>query len=406
MGQNPSAVPNNLLEIGNPSMLDAVGDERGFLVDDKNGNYVRLSPSAYWLFRAVETGMSFEALAQTLNTRQHAPSVSPGQLREAYGRIREKLHTLEGKSTKNILPFGFWLRIPMIPRALVIRISKALSFFYQPWWAAMMLSLIAVSGLDLWKQGIFRASQSDLLAAYGIYLISLAVHEFGHTSACVAFGAEPKEIGFTVYLIYPAFYSDVSSCWRLGRWKRVIVDLGGFYFQLCLGSVFLLAYHWTGWNPLRVTEVIILYTAVFSLNPIFKFDGYWMLTDMLGVTNLGRQPLRIARYFVAHLFHRNPQPLPWSMAISLIVMVYSVISCAVWTIFAVRLVPSVRYQITLLLHSCKAIIYSITMSGNMVKLDVEQLILSILQLTIIAVMLWKLGKRLLAFRFRDKSTAT
>jgi hypothetical protein len=42
----------------------------------------------------------------------------------------------------------------------------------------------------------------------------------------------------------------------------------------------------------------------------------------------------------------------------------------------------------------------------MVKLDVEQLILSILQLTIIAVMLWKLGKRLLAFRFRDKSTAT
>ena len=41
-------------------------------------------------------------------------------------------------------------------------------------------------------------------------------------------------IGFALYFIYPAFYTDVTKVWRLPRLKRAVVDLGGIYFQAIL----------------------------------------------------------------------------------------------------------------------------------------------------------------------------
>jgi putative peptide zinc metalloprotease protein len=393
-------------ELGDISPLDMASDQQRYLVDQKSGSYVCLSTSAYSLLKAVESGVSFNDLADTLNTRRDMSKISAEQLREAHEKIMEKLRASRMKPGKSALPSGFWLRFPLIPEQIVVRASGALAFLYQPFWAGIMIFFIVVSGVDLWRGGLFKPSHADLLIAYGIYLITLAVHELGHTAACSAFGVLPTEIGFTIYLIYPAFYSDVSSCWRLSRWRRVVVDLGGFYFQLVAGSICLLLYHITGWIPLWVAEIVIVYTAAFSLNPIFKFDGYWMLADMLGVANLGKQPLRIAKHFLALVLSRPRTMLPWPTTISLIVIAYSTISCVVWFLFALRLGPSLRYQLLSLFHSSRAIIASFSISGKPVWLEVEQLFFAVFQLTIVAVMCWNLGRRLLSLRAGSKGTAT
>jgi putative peptide zinc metalloprotease protein len=392
-------------EFGDVTPLDMTGNQQGYLVGQESGSYVCLSASAYSLMKTIESGVTFEELAATLNTRQNASKLSAEQLKEAHAKIIEKLRVSMAKM-KDDLPFGFWLRLPIVPERIVARLSEGMAFLYQPFWAGLMLFLIAVSGVDLWRGGLFKASHSDLLIAYGIYLVTLAVHEFGHTAACSAFGIRPTEIGFTIYLIYPAFYSDVSSCWRLNRWRRVAVDLGGFYFQLVAGSICLLLYHLVGWNPLRVAEVVIIYTAAFSLNPIFKFDGYWMLTDMLGVTNLGRQPSRIARYLLASILRRPRIALPWPTMVSVIVIAYSASSCAVWFLFALRLAPSLHYQLLTLAHSTRAIVVSLSTSGKSVWPDLEKIFFAIFQLTIIAVMCWNLGRRLFLSRTDSKSIAT
>ncbi len=96
-------------------------------------------------------------------------------------------------------------------------------------------------------------------------------------------------------MIYPAFYSDVTDAWRLRRWQRVIVDLSGMYFQLVIGAAYAIAWQCSGWRPFRMAIYGILASGLINLNPILRFDGYWVLCDLLGVTNLGRQPVRLAR---------------------------------------------------------------------------------------------------------------
>ena len=83
----------------------------------------------------------------------------------------------------------------------------------------------------------------DALYAPGLLLIMFAAtigaaafHELGHAAALRYGGGMPRGMGAGLYIVYPAFYTDVSDNYRLGRWARVRTDLGGFYFNLVLPS--------------------------------------------------------------------------------------------------------------------------------------------------------------------------
>ncbi|NJM95342.1 MAG: M50 family metallopeptidase [Acaryochloridaceae cyanobacterium CSU_5_19] len=130
------------------------------------------------------------------------------------------------------------------------------------------------------------------------FMISLLMHELGHASACVRYGGRPSEIGFTVYLLWPAFYSDVSDAWRLKRWQRVVVDLGGVFFQLAVAAVYVFLYQQTGWQAYQIALALIIGSCLMTLNPVFKFDGYWVFADAFGITNLSQQPSRIIAYYL------------------------------------------------------------------------------------------------------------
>ena len=70
-----------------------------------------------------------------------------------------------------------------------------------------------------------------LLAVLVSIVVATAFHEIGHASACRYCGARPGEMGVGVYLIWPAFYCDVTEAYRLDRRGRLRTDLGGVYFN-------------------------------------------------------------------------------------------------------------------------------------------------------------------------------
>ena len=70
-----------------------------------------------------------------------------------------------------------------------------------------------------------------LLLVFALTVLSAGFHEFGHAAACRYGGATPGAMGAGLYLVWPAFYTDVTDCYRLGRAGRVRVDLGGLYFN-------------------------------------------------------------------------------------------------------------------------------------------------------------------------------
>ncbi|MEM7354422.1 MAG: hypothetical protein AAF657_26685 [Acidobacteriota bacterium] len=321
--------------------LDASGGKPSYLVIGSNGTHVRLSASAYNLIQAARSGLSWEALAEAMS-RQGGRPVNAEDLEASYDRVAARLNKINGRPPKTELPSGFWLRLRVLPRAWVGRVAASLGGLFTAWPAAILLSFCFITLVSAMGQAPAMHFEGVVFwPAYLLFTASLIAHELGHVSACRRFGARPNDIGFTVYWIFPAFYSDVTTAWQLRRRHRVIVDLGGVYFQLLVGCIYWLAFLATGWAAFQTAFLMILYGCLFSLNPIFKFDGYWMLADTLGVTHLSRQPKRLFSHLADRLRGRPVEPLPWPRWVIGVLTLYAPLSIGFWVYFTWRLAPNV-----------------------------------------------------------------
>ena len=75
-----------------------------------------------------------------------------------------------------------------------------------------------------------------LLGLFAAVIVATAWHEIGHATACRYGGARPGVLGAGVYLVWPAFYCDVTDAYRLNRRGRLRTDLGGVYFNALFAS--------------------------------------------------------------------------------------------------------------------------------------------------------------------------
>ena len=127
---------------------------------------------------------------------------------------------------------------------------------------------------------------ASLLIVFALSVASAAFHECGHATACRYGGARPGAIGAGIYLVWPSFFTNVTDSYRLGRAARIRTDLGGLYFNL----IFILAM--AGLYEATSAEVLLLVIAVTHLEmlqqllPFVRFDGYFILSDLVGVPDL------------------------------------------------------------------------------------------------------------------------
>ena len=113
------------------------------------------------------------------------------------------------------------------------------------------------------------------------------LHELGHANALTFFGERPGRIGIAFYILSPIMFSDVTNTWKLTRKERVIVDYGGVFFQgIFSGVLFLINLIWIHSSTLEIVAVSEAIYILGNFNPFFKYDGYWMLSDILGSTNV------------------------------------------------------------------------------------------------------------------------
>jgi putative peptide zinc metalloprotease protein len=147
------------------------------------------------------------------------------------------------------------------------------------WW------LFAVHGLGGGFRQILR-NPVDLLIVLGLSVLSAAFHECGHAAGCRYGGARPGVIGAGIYMVWPAFYTNVTDSYRLSRAGRLRTDLGGLYFN----AVFMLAL--AGVYEATSAEILLLVIAFTHLEmleqllPFVRFDGYYILSDLVGVPDL------------------------------------------------------------------------------------------------------------------------
>jgi putative peptide zinc metalloprotease protein len=164
--------------------------------------------------------------------------------------------------------------------------------YWPPVVAATLVALVAadvalVVGGDFWRAVTqVMATPTTALLIYGLLVASAVVHELGHATACRYSGAEPGEIGVGIYLVFPAFYTDVTDSYRLGRAGRLRTDLGGLYFNALTVVAFALLYVATGSGLWLLTALALQLQMLQQLIPVVRFDGYFVLSDLAGVPDL------------------------------------------------------------------------------------------------------------------------
>lgn len=143
-----------------------------------------------------------------------------------------------------------------------------------------------------------KANAYTVVGLLAFMVVSSLFHELGHAAACKRFGIRHGGIGFGLYLNFPVLYTDVTEVWKLGRRQRCVVNLAGVYFQLYFLAVLLALFYATGNDIVRYLILTLNLGFVMTLNPFFKFDGYWLASDILGVPNLRARSKEVIAYFI------------------------------------------------------------------------------------------------------------
>ncbi|MFP5312353.1 MAG: MinD/ParA family protein, partial [Actinomycetes bacterium] len=156
-----------------------------------------------------------------------------------------------------------------------------------------VLAVLAALEVLVIAKGDIRASVQELtltpalmLGIFGMLTAGAVIHELGHAAACRYGGARPGAIGVGLYLVFPAFFTDVTDSYRLKRTGRIRTDLGGLYFNclclLALGGAYLA----TGQGLFLLTAAVMHIEMIQQLVPTLRLDGYFVLADIAGVPDL------------------------------------------------------------------------------------------------------------------------
>lgn len=226
----------------------------------------------------------------------------------------------------------FFIRFSVVPAGVVHWISMRLKNLYSSQvmaMAALVIVFVQIQVFHLlsltpsWREAL-KVSPAGYVAVFFIVTLCVIFHELGHATASARYGVKPGAIGFGIYFIYPALYTELGFAWLLPRMKRAVIDVGGFYFQLLATVVLFLAFILTRDNLYLLTIILNDFLILFSFIPFFKFDGYWLLSDLLGVPNLQKRSAEVLRSILPvikspYFTTRGGLTLPRNVALSLAV---------------------------------------------------------------------------------------
>ena len=193
-------------------------------------------------------------------------------------------------ATGGLSPLALNMRMKMIGPDTIMPVTSVLrGLYWPPVFVAVLLAATLAEGWLYVVHGV-GAGLHDALYAPGlmaivllVVVVSAAFHELGHAAALHYAGGRIKGMGAGLYIVYPAFFTDVSDNYRLTRWKRVRTDLGGFYFNLIFALAIMGLFLLSGREFLLLMVLMINLEIIHQLLPFLRLDGYWALADVTGV---------------------------------------------------------------------------------------------------------------------------
>jgi putative peptide zinc metalloprotease protein len=184
-------------------------------------------------------------------------------------------------------------RVGVVGAPAVNALARLLGPLFLP--PILIGALIGLVACDVWlggSGGLSAGLQTVIdrpglaLGLFGVTLLSLLFHEFGHAAACRYGGARPGRIGVGIYLVWPVFFTDVTDSYRLPKAGRLRTDLGGVYFNVLVTLAAAGAYLASGYSPLLTVVATQQVLIIDQFIPWVRLDGYHIVSDLIGVSDL------------------------------------------------------------------------------------------------------------------------
>jgi putative peptide zinc metalloprotease protein len=263
-----------------------------------DGQTIQLTPLLYAILREIDGERSSADVAA-------AVSASTGRTVSADNvdhLVAEQLRPLgllvRADGTQPVLKkrnplLGLRFRYAVTDPDRTRRITDPFRFLFRPWVVIPMLAAFAaVCWWVFLHKGLASAAYDAferpglLILVFAVTILSAGFHEFGHAAAARYGGSTPGVMGVGLYLVWPAFYTDVTDSYRLGRGGRVRTDLGGLYFNAIVAVAITAVWWWLRYDALLLVVATQILQMLRQLAPMVRFDGYHVLADLTGVPDL------------------------------------------------------------------------------------------------------------------------
>lgn len=328
-GEALRAVPRPATGVELLGLLERSGyREPPWLVRRADGQVLQLTAALYAVLEAIDGTRDLRAISAAVAERRSLQiepedigflvverllplgllllpdgSEPPTQRADPLLGIRGRLRMVSAERTQGIARRFAPLFNPVV-------VLLVIAGFLATSWHVFVTEGLGAALRDLFQQ------PGALLAVIALTIVSAAFHEVGHAAACRYGGAKPGVMGAGLYLIWPAFYTDVSESYRLPRGGRLRVDLGGLYFNAVFSLGTYGSWAATGWDPLLVLFVLQLLQMARQLTPLVRFDGYHVLADLVGVPDLFGRIKPVLRGLLPVGRRDEAQALkPWARAV-------------------------------------------------------------------------------------------
>lgn len=193
-----------------------------------------------------------------------------------------------------------FLRIPLWdPEPFLKRNIAAIRIIYS-WPAIVFVALtVAWAGVEYVLNADRALSQSgkilqlgNLIPLYLAIFITHFLHEMSHAALTKYFGGHVRTMGVMLMMLTPLPYADLTAAWSFrNSWHRAAVGAAGMYADLFSCAIATIL--WSYSPPGAVNEIALnlmfvtaVYTFVFNANPLMRFDGFYILADLIGIPNL------------------------------------------------------------------------------------------------------------------------
>ena len=224
--------------------------------------------------------------------------------------------------TKGLLMKLLFIKVPLgcPDRLLKSTYHLAAGFFTKRFFLLWCVGLIAAIAIiaSHWQEFTSDLASALTIGNLPTMLAVMAAlklwHELGHGYACRHYGVSVPNAGILFMIGTPLAFMDATGSWSLHRRiQRQVINLAGMYFELMLTVVASVVWILADDSYVKsVAHFAILISSVTTIacniNPLMKYDGYFVLADALGIPNLKARGAYSARNLFKFLFFRIPMP--------------------------------------------------------------------------------------------------